>query len=146
MILKRKEFVIQWRKFEIKRSCILRIMHFWTFYTFLIFIWGSNWFIIWVFPYLNHKKEFTYLQVLTWWAGPAGELMWRAGPPRGCDVALRPRGRAAGGPREAHVAHRARTHGKRPLGPCESTRTPVRGATWQRGCQLEGPRVSGPLL
>ena len=28
MILKRKEFVIQWRKFEIKRSCILRIMNF----------------------------------------------------------------------------------------------------------------------
>ena len=37
-----------------------------------------------------------------------------AGPPRGCDVALRPRGRAAGGPHEAHVAHWTRTCGRRP--------------------------------
>ena len=28
IILKRKEFVIQWRKFEIKGSCILRNMNF----------------------------------------------------------------------------------------------------------------------
>ena len=28
MMLKRKKIVIQWRKFEIKRSCILRIMNF----------------------------------------------------------------------------------------------------------------------
>ena len=40
--------------------------------------------------------------------------MWRARPPRGCDAALRPCGRAAGGPREAQVAHRAQTHGRRP--------------------------------
>ena len=50
-----------------------------------------------------------------WQAGPARKLTWRAGPLRGCDVALRPRGRAAGGPREAQVAHRARTRGRRPL-------------------------------
>ena len=31
------------------------------------------------------------------------------GPLRGCDVALIPRGRAAGGPREAQEVHRART-------------------------------------
>ena len=49
-----------------------------------------------------------------WRAGPAGELTWRAGPPRGCDVALRPRGKAAGGPHEAHVVHRTRTRGRRP--------------------------------
>ena len=52
--------------------------------------------------------------MLTSRAGPDGELTWCAGPPRGCVVALRPRGRAAGGPREAHVAHRARTRGRRP--------------------------------
>ena len=40
--------------------------------------------------------------------------MWRAGPLRGCDAALRPRGRAAGGPHEAQVVHRAQTHGRRP--------------------------------
>ena len=41
-------------------------------------------------------------------------LTWHAGPLRGCDAALRPRGRAAGGPRESQVAHRAQTRGKRP--------------------------------
>ena len=54
--------------------------------------------------------------------------MWRVGLPDGCDVAQRPRGMAAGGPHEAQVAHRARTRARRPRG---STRTPVRGATWQ---------------
>ena len=75
--------------------------------------------------------------MLTWRARPASELTWRAGPPRRCDVALRPRGRAAGGPHEAHVVHRARTRGRRPRG---STWAPVWGTTWQ----MEGPRVSGP--
>ena len=51
---------------------------------------------------------------MTWWAGPGGALTWHAGPPRGCDAALRPRGRAVGDPREAQVAHRARTRGRRP--------------------------------
>ena len=55
-------------------------------------------------------------------------LTWRAAPPRGCDAALRPRGRATGGPREAQVVNRARTGGRRPRG---STWTPVWGATWQ---------------
>ena len=41
-------------------------------------------------------------------------LTWRAGPPHGCDTALRPRGKAAGRPREAQVVHRARTRGRRP--------------------------------
>ena len=77
-----------------------------------------------------------------WRSGPGGELTWRAGPPRGCDVSLRPCDRAAGGSREAQVTHRARTRGRRPH---VSTRTAVWGATWQWGRQLEGPRVSGPL-
>ena len=51
---------------------------------------------------------------MTWRAGPGGALTWRAGPPRGCDAVLRPRGRAAGGPREAQEAHRAQTRGRRP--------------------------------
>ena len=38
-------------------------------------------------------------------------LMWCAGPPRGCDVALMPRGRATGGPCGAQVAL---TRGRRP--------------------------------
>ena len=87
------------------------------------------------------KKGFTYLQVLTWRARPAGELTWHAGPPSGCDVALRPRAKAAGGPREAHVAHRAWTRGRRPR---VSKRTLMWGATWKWDLQLEGPWVGGP--
>ena len=48
---------------------------------------------------------------MTWPPGPGGKLTWRAGPPRGCDAALRPRGWAAGG---THEVHRARTCGRRP--------------------------------
>ena len=47
-------------------------------------------------------------------AGPAGAPTWRAGPPRGCDAALRPCGKAVGGPRRAQEAHRAQTRGRRP--------------------------------
>ena len=68
----------------------------------------------------------------------AHALTWRTGPARGCNAALRQRGRAARGPREAQVAH---ARGRRLHG---STRTPVRGATWKVGRQLEGPQVSGP--
>ena len=48
---------------------------------------------------------------MTWRAGPGNELTWHARPARGCDVALRPRGRAMTGPREAQVAL---TRGRRP--------------------------------
>ena len=68
-------------------------------------------------------------RTLTWRA----KMMWRAGPQHRCDVALRPRGRAAHGPREAQVAW---TRGRRL---CESMRTPVRGATWREGLASEGP-------
>ena len=57
------------------------------------------------------KKGFYYLQVMTWGAGLGGELTWCAGPSRGCDVALRPGGRATTGPRVAQVAL---TRGRRP--------------------------------
>ena len=40
--------------------------------------------------------------------------MWRAGPPHECDAALRPCGRAVGGPREAQEAHSARPRGRGP--------------------------------
>ena len=54
------------------------------------------------------------MQVLTWRAASARKLTWHTGALRGCDVALRPCGRAAGGPHEPQVAHRARTRGRRP--------------------------------
>ena len=61
-------------------------------------------------------------------------------------MALRPRGRAAGGPREAQEAHRARTRGRRPRVSTRSTGTPVRAPRGEIGLRLEGPRVSGPWL
>ena len=77
---------------------------------------------------------------MTWRA----KLTCRAGPAHGCDETLRPRGRAAHGLREAHVAQVARTRGKRPRG---STQTPVTGATSQSGgWRVKGPRVRGPKL
>ena len=48
-------------------------------------------------------------------------------------MALRPRGRAAGGPREAQEAHRARTRGRRPRMSTWSTRSPVRAPRGKRG-------------
>ena len=48
-----------------------------------------------------------------WRAGSGGELTWHPGPARGCNVALRPRGRATAGPREALVAL---MRGRRPRG------------------------------
>ena len=37
-------------------------------------------------------------------------LTWRASLPRGCNVALRPRGRATGGPHGAQEAHKGHGH------------------------------------
>ena len=47
-----------------------------------------------------------------------------------CDVALRPRGRAAHGPRKAQLTRRWRGHVQEAT---RSTRTLVRGATWRGG-------------
>ena len=84
---------------------------------------------------------------MTWRARPGGKLTWRAGPPHGCDAALRPRGRAAGGPREAQVAHRVRTRGRRPR---VSTQVHADAREGRHvaggGRHMEGPRVSGPWL
>ena len=55
-------------------------------------------------------------------------------------MALRPRGRAAHGPREEQVARVARTRGRRPR---RSTRMPVRGATWREGGGVGNWRAHG---
>ena len=83
---------------------------------------------------------------MTWQAEPGGTLTWHTGLPRGCDAALRPRDRAAGGPCDAYVAHRARTRGNRPR---VSTRVHMGarvGCHLARSRQMEAPRVSGPWL
>ena len=74
---------------------------------------------------------------MTWRAGPGGELTWHVGPARGCDVALRPRGRATAGPREAQVAL---TRGRRPRGRVH--------ADAQEGCHVaqEGSHKEGPRV
>ena len=66
----------------------------------------------------------------------AGNLTWRAGPARGCDVALSPRSKAARGPRKAN---RAWTRGRRP---CVSTRVHM-GARVGRHV-AEGSADGGP--
>ena len=82
---------------------------------------------------------------MTWRAEPGGALAWRAGPPRGCDAALWPRGKAVGGPHEAQVAHRAQTRGRRPR---LSTQVHVDARVGRHvamgGRHLEGPLDSGP--
>ena len=71
-------------------------------------------------------------------------MTWRARPPRGCDAALRPRGKAAGGPREAWVAHKAWTCGRRPRVSTGPRGCPCVAPRGREGRHLEGPRVSGP--
>ena len=74
----------------------------------------------------------------------ASGARWRAGPPHGCDAALRPRGRAAGGPREAQEAHMAQTRDRRPRVSRRPRRRPCGAPRGRGGWQLEGPHVSGP--
>ena len=75
--------------------------------------------------------------MMTWRAGPGGELTWHAGPSRGCDVALRPRGRATAGTRLAQVAL---TRGRRPRGRTHADAREGRHVAG-KGSHVEGPRV-----
>ena len=75
-------------------------------------------------------------------SGPRRRADVARGSAHGCDVALRPRGRATAGPRGAQLTL-TRVAGGHADG---STWAPVWGATWQVGWQMEGPRVSGPWL
>ena len=85
-------------------------------------------------------KEGVYLpQELMWRARSPRELTWRAGPPRRCNAALRPRSRAVGGPREAQVAHKARTCGKRPCVSTGPRRRPCGAPRGRRGSAFGGP-------
>ena len=77
---------------------------------------------------IKSQKRGIYLQVLTWRAGKPATRHVARGPPRGCDAALRPRGRAAGGPRGAQEAHGAATW-RRATRQREHMWAPVWGAT-----------------
>ena len=87
----------------------------------------------------NRKKGVYLPHELTWRAGPVRKLTWHAGPPHGCDAALRPRGWAAGGPREAQVAHRARTRDRRPHGYTRVHADAREGRHMAGGSAGEGP-------
>ena len=88
-----------------------------------------------IFPFLKSQKRVYLPADADMPSGSARKLTWHAGPPRGCDVALRPCSRAAGGPRDVQVAHKAQTCGRRPRG---STRMPV-GVPRGRGSAYGGP-------
>ena len=75
-------------------------------------------------------------------SGPRRRVDLACGSARGCDMALRPRGRATAGPRGAQVALTRVPGGHAD----ESMWAPVWGATWQVGWQMEGPRSSGLWL
>ena len=132
-------------KIWIKKELYILNYEFLKFYAFFRFLYNFKL----IFPYLNRKKGgilvhrtqwLTLHAYLTW-----RELTWHAGPPHGCDAALRPRGRVAGGPHEVQVAHKTRTPGRRPSGPRGSTWAPVWGATWQVGLADGGPTgIVGP--
>ena len=139
IMLKTNKFVIQRRKFGLKRSSTFKVMNIWVYALFSILIWFFKLIFIKFFLFKIAKRGFTYPQVMTWRAGPGGKLTWRARPPRGCDAALRPRGRAAGGPRDAKVAHRARTRGRRPRMSTGVHADARVGAKWQRGSADGGP-------
>ena len=116
MILKRREFVIQWRKFGLKRSCILRNMNFWSFSPFSDF-------------YLNFKVIFRLIFLLKsqkggvfWSTGPR-LMTWQAYPGGGWRGARDHRavttwhwGNVAGRVWPTQEAHRARQVAGRPRG------------------------------
>ena len=144
-MLNRKKFVIQWRKFRLKRSCIFKVMNFWSLCLFLIFIWFFIWFLL-IFSLLKSwKKGFSYLQVLKWRAGaPASWHVARRTTARvrhGAEAMWQSRGwptRGAGGA-QGTTTWQGATH------PRESTWAPVWGATWQVGLADGGPTgIVGP--
>ena len=145
MMLKRKKFVIQWRKFELKRSCIFKVMNFWSLCLFLIFIWFLNWFL-YQFPLFKiAKKGGSYLQVLTWRAGAAGADMAR-GTTSKVRWGTEARWQSPGGLRGAQVVHKAPTHGMWPRSPRGSCRRVWGAPRGRRGLAVGGPTgIVGPL-
>ena len=75
--------------------------------------------------------------------GPGSELTWHAGPARGCDVALRPCGKATAGPHEAQVAptRGKRPHGRVHLGSREGRHVASKDGRW-RAHEYGGPWLS----
>ena len=65
--------------------------------------------------------------------------MWRSGPPRGCDAALRPRGRAASGPRGVQEAHSGAATWQ---GGHATTWAPVWGATCRLVIEGDGDEIN----
>ena len=96
MILKRKKIVIQWRKFEIKRSYNFKDMYFWIFWIFQDF--SRIYFRF--FLNENHKKGVYFPQDLRRTCG--------ARDPRECDTACKATWQSRTSPRGTQVAHKWR--------------------------------------
>ena len=104
-MLKRKKFVIQWRKFGLKRSYTFKVMNFWSLWPFSHFYLIFKLISISIFSIKNRKKG--YLPVGGDVAsGPSDELT-RGVQDHRAD-ATRPWGHVAG-PRVAHARRRWRT-------------------------------------
>ena len=97
-------------KIWIKKELYILNYEFMKFYA---FFWLFIWFLFILFFTKISKKGITYLQMLTWRAGPTASWHVERGTIHGYDVALRPHGRAMAGPRESQVAL---TRGRRPWG------------------------------
>ena len=75
MILKRKEFVIQWKKFGLKRSCIFKVMNLWSLCLYLIFYLIFKWIFKCFSLFKSRKRGWTYRR---WWRGERAQAAsWR---------------------------------------------------------------------
>ena len=136
MILKRKKFVIQWRKFWLKRSFIFKVINLWSLCLFSNFYLILNWFFLikiakkW--GILVHRPRSWRGAELTWHTGPArmrrGTQGHVAGP-RG------PMWGAGGAQGEDTWQEATRVHADARVG-CHMA----------DGWQVKGPQVSGPWL
>ena len=131
MMLKRRKFVIQWRKFGLKRSCIFKVMNFWSLCLFLIIIWFLNEFLK-VFSIKKIAKRGFLLAGADVASGSSSELT--RGTRDHCTGATRRWGHMAE-PLVAHAGRRRRTERGHVAGGHAYTRVHV-GA--RVGCHVAG--------
>ena len=107
MMLKRKKILIQGRKFGLKRSCIFKVMNFWSLCPFFqIFIWFFNLFCYWKRGVFYSTDPAEADVVHTSWRGTRAS--WRGARDQHAD-STQHWGHVAG-PRVAHATRRWRGH------------------------------------
>ena len=144
IILKRKEFVIQWRKFGLKRSSTFKVMNCWSLCLFVIFILFLNAFFKTIFFIKIAKKG---LLTCRWWRGEQVHVASWCGTLDHRSDATRLCGHVAG-PRVAHARRRRRTGRRHVAGGHACPRVHADARVGRHvageGRHMEGPRVSGP--